>query len=87
MGNGSFIPSINVDSCISEEQEDHLVLAIRVPKSTIFSNIALLAAMIDAAGVAVPRVWSTRTDPPSRANRWFGVVRQMLAGWRTPLVA
>jgi hypothetical protein len=61
---GSFIPSINVDGCIIEEQDDHLVLAIRMPKATIASNIALLAAMADYCGVAIPRVWSTRADPP-----------------------
>ena len=32
MGTGSFIPSINVNSCIIEEQENHLVIAIRVPR-------------------------------------------------------
>ena len=39
MGTGSFIPSINVNSCIIEEQENHLVIAIRVPKATIAGNI------------------------------------------------
>jgi hypothetical protein len=87
VGKGSFIPSINVDSCIIEEQDDHLVLAIRVPKATIVSNLALFAALANCCGVAIPRVWSTRADPPSRANRWFGVFRQMLAVWLTPRVA
>ena len=32
MGTGSFIPSINVDSCIIEEQENHLVIAIQSPQ-------------------------------------------------------
>jgi hypothetical protein len=45
MGNGSFVPSINVDGCIIEEQPDHLVLAVRVPKATIAANRALFAAM------------------------------------------
>jgi hypothetical protein len=60
MGNGSFIPSINVDSCIIEDQEDHLGLAIRVPKATIVSNMALLGALAECCG----GVWSTRADPP-----------------------
>jgi hypothetical protein len=68
MGNGSFIPSINVDSCIIEEQDDHLMLAIRMPKATIASNIALLAAMADCCGVAIPRFWSTRDVPPSMSD-------------------
>jgi hypothetical protein len=64
VGKGSFIPSINVDSCIIEEQEDHLVLAIRVPKATIVSNLALFGALAGCCGMAIPRVWSTRDDPP-----------------------
>ena len=67
VGKGSFIPSINVDSCIIEEQDDHLVLAIRVPKATIVSNLALFAALANCCGVAIPRVWSTRADPPLRS--------------------
>jgi len=57
---GSFIPSIGVDSCIIEEQEDHLVLAIRVPKATIAANLAFLGALAECCG----GVWSTRSDPP-----------------------
>jgi hypothetical protein len=55
---------INVDGCIIEEQDDHLVLAIRNPKATIVSNIAFLDAMADCCGVANQRVWSARSDPP-----------------------
>jgi hypothetical protein len=68
MSNGSFIPSINVDSCIIEEQEDHLVLAIRVPKAKIAANLAVLGALANCCGRAIPRVWSTRDDPPSVSN-------------------
>jgi hypothetical protein len=64
MGDGSFVPSINVDGCIIEEQDDHLVLAIRVPKATIANNLALFAAIGECCGVN-QRVWSTRDDPPS----------------------
>jgi hypothetical protein len=62
---GSFIPSIGVDSCIIEEQDDHLVLAIRIPKATIVSSLPFLAALAARCGRAIPRVWSTRDDPPS----------------------
>jgi hypothetical protein len=65
---GSFIPSINVDSCIIEEQDDHLVLAIRVPKATFVSNLPVFAAIADRCGVAIPKVWSTRDDPPSASD-------------------
>jgi len=68
MGNGSFIPSINVDSCIIEEQEDHLVLAIRLPKATIVANLALFNSLANCCGRAIPRVWSTRADPPSMSD-------------------
>jgi hypothetical protein len=68
MGNGSFVPSINVDGCIIEEQDDHLVIAIRVPKAKIASNRALLGALADCCGVAIPKVWSTRDDPPSASD-------------------
>jgi len=66
---GSFIPSINVDGCIIEEQLDHLVLAIRIPKATIVSNLALLGALAECCG----GVWSTRADPPLRSNRWLAI--------------
>ena len=68
MGNGGFVPSINVDGCIIEDQEDHLVVAIRIPKATISSNLALFAALAGRCGMAIPRVWSTRNDPPSVSN-------------------
>ena len=77
---GSFIPSINVDSCIIEEQEDHLVIAIRVPKATVANNLAMFVAMADRCGADDPRVWSTRSDPPLRSNLWGAIVgffRQM----------
>ena len=33
--------------CIVEHQEDHVVIAIRIPKSEIAENIHLLAALAD----------------------------------------
>jgi hypothetical protein len=56
---GSFIPSIGVDACIIEEQDDHIVLAIRIPKSTIETNLPVFEAL------AMRSIWSTRTDPPA----------------------
>jgi hypothetical protein len=70
MGNGSFVPSINVESCIIEEQDDHLVLAVRVPKATIANNMALLGALAECCGGDDQRVWSTRTDPPIASHRF-----------------
>jgi hypothetical protein len=64
----AFIPSIGVDACIIEEQPDHLVLAIRVPKATIIDSAALLAAVVECSGVEDQGVWSTRADPPSEAE-------------------
>jgi hypothetical protein len=68
VGKGSFIPSINVDGCIIEEQDDHLVLAIRVPKAKIVSSLPLLAALANCCGRAIPRIFSTRDDPPSMSD-------------------
>jgi hypothetical protein len=66
MGNGSFIPSINVDSCIIEDQEDYLVIAIRVPKATIAANLSMFGAMAKRCEGGDRAVWSTRADPPSQ---------------------
>ena len=73
MGDGGFIPSINVDSCIIEEQEEHLVIALRIPKSLIASNMSFLAALAKRCGDDNRRVWSTRSDPPLRSNRWLAI--------------
>jgi hypothetical protein len=59
MGKGSFIPSIGVDACIIGEQDDHLVLAIRIPKATIETNLPVFEALTRRS------VWSTRADPPA----------------------
>jgi hypothetical protein len=61
---GSFIPSIGVDACIIEEQDDHLVVAWRIPKATIETNIPVFEALARCSGA----VWSTRADPPSEAE-------------------
>jgi hypothetical protein len=59
----NFIPSL-VTNCIIEEQEDHLVIAVRVPRSVIKKNVSLLAALADIVGQPDGGVWSTRDDPP-----------------------
>lgn len=38
--------------CVIEEQEDHLVIAIRIPKAEIAANIHLLAGLV----CSVPRI-------------------------------
>jgi hypothetical protein len=37
-------------SCIIQDQPDHLVLALRIPKATVNANIALMIALADFAG-------------------------------------
>lgn len=37
------------DACIIEEQKEHLVVALRIPKSTILNNHALLCALSECA--------------------------------------
>jgi hypothetical protein len=44
------MPSFETDGCIIEDQADHLVLAIRVPKSTIAANVHLFAALANHVG-------------------------------------
>jgi hypothetical protein len=63
MGTGNFIPSIT-GNCIIEEQDDHMVVALRIPKALVVSNLAVFAALANCCGVAIPRVWSARSDPP-----------------------
>jgi hypothetical protein len=46
-------PSIT-QHCVIEEQEDHIVVAIRIPKSEIANNLHLLAGLANV----VPRVSS-----------------------------
>jgi hypothetical protein len=57
MSSGVFFPSFK-DSCVIEEQDDHLVLAVRIPKVTINSNMALLAVLSDLASAST---WSLRS--------------------------
>ena len=42
-------PLFTNDACIIEEQPDHLVVAIRVPKETIRNNLAFLTALAERA--------------------------------------
>ena len=44
---GGFLASITVDSCIIEDQPDHLVFAIRVPKATIVDNASFLECVLE----------------------------------------
>jgi hypothetical protein len=41
------LPHFQTDGCIIQEQDDHLVLAIRIPKATIGANLHLFAALAD----------------------------------------
>jgi hypothetical protein len=49
---GVFFPSFREDCCVIEEQEDHLVLAVRIPKATIAANLALFSAFADLTKAA-----------------------------------
>jgi hypothetical protein len=51
--NNMLFPSIT-RNCIIEEQDDHIVVAIRIPKAEIANNIHFLAALADV----VPTVGS-----------------------------
>ena len=47
MPNKGFLSSITVDSCIIEDQPEHLVFAIRVPKATIADNASFLECVLE----------------------------------------
>lgn len=70
MGTGNFIPSIDVDSCIIEEQADHLVIAIRVPKATVAANLAMFSAMADRCGAGRNARPYPPQAPPVITARW-----------------
>lgn len=68
---GAFIPSLS-HNCIIEEQEHHIVVAIRIPKATLAENMALFAALADRCDVpeerpAVLRETRSRRDWRSAA--------------------
>ena len=67
-------PSIT-QHCVIEEQDDHVVIALRVPKSEIADNIHFLAGLANV----VPRVENHRTVHPgwrraAKAAIAFGVL-------------
>jgi hypothetical protein len=74
------LPSI-AGNCIIEDQGDHLIVALKIPKATIQDNLPLFGALAYYAGApdgalgyyptrlkgkdVEQGVWSTRADPPS----------------------
>jgi hypothetical protein len=69
---GMGMPSIQNDGCIIEEQHDHLVIALRVPKELISANLPLLAALAELSAPSAKRIAApyVATDPP-RNYRYF----------------
>ncbi len=49
---------LQIDSCLIAEDDDHVALSVRVPKSAIRTNGELLAALVDHAGEG--RRWAPR---------------------------
>jgi hypothetical protein len=41
---------LTVDACVIDDQPEHIVLAVRVPKDTIAANIPLMAYLADQSG-------------------------------------
>ena len=60
---------LSADSCIIEEQENHLVIAIRVPKATIAGNIPVFAAMAKISGAGDQRVLKHQSRPTIEVKR------------------
>jgi hypothetical protein len=44
------LPTFLADGSIIQEQDDHLVVAVRIPKATINANLHLFAALAESAG-------------------------------------
>jgi hypothetical protein len=63
--------------CIIDDQPDHIVVAIRVPKSLISENFALLAALTDAAGGSVA-AYPPQRAPPRQIPAW-AIVSTLIA--------
>jgi hypothetical protein len=59
----ALLPSFDTDGCIIEEQKDHLVVALRIPKSVIADNLHLFVELADRADVR-DAPWSPALDPP-----------------------
>ena len=54
---------LTADACIIEEQPDHIVLAIRVPRAVIGQNLPLLSALSERTGSPSPRAAQGRALP------------------------
>jgi hypothetical protein len=44
------LPHFMTEACIIQEQEEHLVLAVRIPKAVIEANLPLLAGLVRRVG-------------------------------------
>jgi hypothetical protein len=60
------------DGCIIDNQQDHIVMTVRLPKSMIRENYRLLVALTEAAGgtVEVPAPQSA-APVPAFSKTWF----------------
>ena len=72
------MPSIQNDGCIIEEQPDHLVVALRLPKALIRANLPLMSAVADRCSPGLGRAIAERVsapyispDPPHQQRRYF----------------
>lgn len=68
MGIGSGIPSIS-GNCILEDQGDYLIVALRIPKSVILSNLDMFGALAKYSGGS-KETWEFQASspPPPRFN-------------------
>jgi hypothetical protein len=63
---------LHQNGCIIDNQRDHIVMTVRLPKSMVRDNYRLLVALTEAAGgtveVPAPQV---ETPVPEPSKRWF----------------
>jgi hypothetical protein len=60
---GFKFPSFQHDAMIIEEQDDHMVFAVRVPKGVIAANVPFIAAAVERTG-PLDTPFSPAADPP-----------------------
>lgn len=56
------------DGCIIDNQADHIVMTVRLPKSMIRQNYALLVALTEAAGGSIDALQAPQPAAPTKAK-------------------
>jgi hypothetical protein len=65
--------------CIIDDQPDHIVVAIRLPKALVSENHRLLVALTEAAGGSVVNYPPQSAPPPARQIPAWAIVSTLIA--------